>query len=147
MEKSFIEFQAKKEIGECDICLDDIGRDETVIITACCSHNFHKDCVKDLGKCPMCRGEHFMYVPKPKPKVVEKIVYRDRHSPTRRPRKSPSPPRRGSPRTYRGRTPPIPTRPVVVVERLEKSGPIPYDILMEGGANWAPIDWNDNTQF
>ena len=83
---SFIEINAKKNLGECDICIEGMARGNTLILTYCCNTYFHKDCVKELENCPLCRGQHYqksIEKPEPKPvervveKVVEKVVYRN----------------------------------------------------------------------
>ena len=59
--KTFVEFKAKRKIGECPICLEAMDNHNTVIVTNCCSKFFHKSCVETLKECPLCRGQHYQH--------------------------------------------------------------------------------------
>ena len=74
--KKFNSFETKKNFEtECPICLDDIQKDQKVVLTYCCNSLLHLDCNPN-EKCPCCRGDHFILEDQPAEKIVVKTVER-----------------------------------------------------------------------
>jgi len=51
-------FILKREIDtNCEICIEEIKKDECVSFTECCNTYYHKKCLDSNEKCPHCREE------------------------------------------------------------------------------------------